>query len=174
MTVVRTMPNDKSCALEFRFRSYGIKMSYFSHTVIGLQCTHQVYGVNLKKQSLKSVNLAYNNSFRILHNLPSCYSASFMFVFNHIKSFNELIRSSMFLVCYAVYNILRTHFLWIIFIPTYILEVLCLNTGPHNCTIGLRLIASHFFFYCFKATVGHTYSFNCVSNLLNQFSCLQM
>ena len=69
-------------------------MSYFTHTVG--QCTHQVYGVNLKKQSFKSVNVAYNNSFRILHHLPSRCSASFMFVPNHIKSFNELIRSSIF------------------------------------------------------------------------------
>ena len=53
-------------------------------------------GVNLKKQSLKSVNVAYNNIFRILHHVPSCCSASFMFVYNHIKSFNELIRSSIF------------------------------------------------------------------------------
>ena len=43
-----------------------------------------------------SVNVAYNNSFRILHHLPSRCSASFMFVSNHIKSFNELIRSSIF------------------------------------------------------------------------------
>ena len=50
-----------------------------------------------KKQSLKSIIVAYNNSFRILHELPSCCSASFMFVpSNHIKSFNELIRSSIF------------------------------------------------------------------------------
>ena len=69
-------------------------MSYFTHTVG--QCTHQVYGVNLKKQSFKSVNVAYNTSFRILHHLPSRCSASFMFVPNHIKSFNELIRSSIF------------------------------------------------------------------------------
>ena len=50
----------------------------------------------VKKQSLKSVHVAYNNSFRILHHLPSCCSASFMFVSNHIKSFNELTRSSIF------------------------------------------------------------------------------
>ena len=56
-----------------------------------------------KKQSLKSVNVAYNNSFRILHKLPSCCSASFMFVSNHIKSFNELIHSSIYTVI-PLYN----------------------------------------------------------------------
>ena len=76
------------------FAARVLKMSYFTHTVV--QCTHQVYGVNLKKQCLKRVHVACNNSFRILHHLPSCCSASFMFVSNHIKSFNELIRSSIF------------------------------------------------------------------------------
>ena len=68
-------------------------MLYFTHTVV--QCTHQVLWCKFKK-SLKSVNVAYNNMFRILHKLPYRYSASFMFVSNHIKSFNELTRSSVF------------------------------------------------------------------------------
>ena len=77
---------------KFRFCSSGIKNVLF-HSYCGtmsrLWCT-------FKNQSLKSVNVAYNNSFRILHQLPSRCSASFMFVSNHIKSFNELIRSSIF------------------------------------------------------------------------------
>ena len=81
-------------ATTFRSASNTLKMSYFTHTVV--QCTHQVYGVNLKNKSLKSVNVAYNNSFRILHQMPARRSASFMFVSNHIKSFNELTRSSIF------------------------------------------------------------------------------
>ena len=67
-------------------------MSYFTHTVV--QCTHQVYGVNLKKQSLKSFNVAHDNSFRITHTLPSCCSASFMFVSNHIKCIRSFIGRS--------------------------------------------------------------------------------
>ena len=47
---------------------------------------------SFKKQSLKSVHVSYNNSFRILHHLPSRCSSSFLFVSNYIKSFNELIR----------------------------------------------------------------------------------
>ena len=54
----------------------------------------------LKKYSLKSITVAYNNSLRILLNLPSRCSASFMFATNYIKSFNERIRSSIFsLLC---------------------------------------------------------------------------
>ena len=54
----------------------------------------------LKNQSLKGIAVAYNNSFRIIHNLsPSC-SASHMFATNYVKSFNERIRSSIFsLLC---------------------------------------------------------------------------
>ena len=52
----------------------------------------------LKKYSLKSITVAYNNSLRIL--LNSWCSASFMFATNYIKSFNESIRSSIFsLLC---------------------------------------------------------------------------
>ena len=50
----------------------------------------------LKKYSRKSTTVAYNNSLRILLNLPSRCSASFMFATNYIKSFNERIRSSIF------------------------------------------------------------------------------
>ena len=56
----------------------------------------------LKKYSLKSITVAYNSSLRILLNLPSRCSASFIFIFatNYIKSFNERIRSSIFsLIC---------------------------------------------------------------------------
>ena len=94
-------------ARKFRFCSSGIKNVLF-HSNCGTMYT-QVYGVNLKKQSLKSVSVAYN-SFRILHNLPSFCSVSFMFFSNHIKSFNELF-AHLYLVCYAVYQILRIHFL---------------------------------------------------------------
>ena len=49
---------------------------------------------------LKSIAVAYNNSLRIVINLPSRCSASFMFATNYIKSFNERIRSSIFsLLC---------------------------------------------------------------------------
>ena len=53
-----------------------------------------------KKYSLKSISDAYNNSLRILLNLASRCSASFVFATNYIKSFNERIRSSIFsLLC---------------------------------------------------------------------------
>ena len=48
----------------------------------------------LKKYSLKSITVAYNNSLRIL--LDFNPQASFMFATNYIKSFNEHIRSSIF------------------------------------------------------------------------------
>ena len=53
-----------------------------------------------KNYSLKSITVAYNNSLRILLNLPSRCSASFIFATNYIKSFNDRIRSSIFrLLC---------------------------------------------------------------------------
>ena len=79
-------------ARKFRFCSSGIKNVLF-HSYCGTMYTSSLW-CKFKKQSLKSVNVAYNNSFRILHHLPSRCSASFMFVSNHIKSFKELIRSS--------------------------------------------------------------------------------
>ena len=81
-------------ARKFRFCSSGIKNVLF-HSYCGIMYTSSLW-CKFKKQSLKSVNVAYNNSFRILHHLPSRCSASFMFVSNHIKSFNELTRSSIF------------------------------------------------------------------------------
>ena len=52
----------------------------------------------------------------------------------------------LYLVCYAVYKILRIHFLQTIFIPIYILEILCLNTGLHNCTVD-HLPLFYFFIF---------------------------
>ena len=54
----------------------------------------------LKNLSFKSITVAYNISLRLLLNLPSRCSASFMFAANYIKSVNERIHSSMFsLLC---------------------------------------------------------------------------
>ena len=54
------------------------------------------------------------------------------FISNHIKSFNEHIRSSIFSLLRRLQD--SENPLFVIFvIPLYILEVLCLNTGPHNC-----------------------------------------
>ena len=53
-----------------------------------------------QKYSLKSITVAYNNSLRIVLNLSSRCTASFMFATNYIKSFNESICSSIFsLLC---------------------------------------------------------------------------
>ena len=43
--------------------------------------------------SLKGITVAYNNSFRILHNLSPIGNASHIFATNYVKSFNERIRS---------------------------------------------------------------------------------
>ena len=51
---------------------------------------------HFKKQSLKGITVAYNNSFRIIHNLSPHCTASHMFATNYVKSFNERIRSSIF------------------------------------------------------------------------------
>ena len=73
-----------------------LKQLYLIHTVV--QCILQVLSlkVKFKKNSLKGITVAYNNSFRILHNLSPRCSASHMFTTNYVKSFNERIRSSIF------------------------------------------------------------------------------
>ena len=55
----------------------------------------QIFGV-MKKQSMKGITVAYNNSFIILPNLSPRCSASHMFATNYVKSFNKRIRSSVF------------------------------------------------------------------------------
>ena len=46
--------------------------------------------------NLKGITVAYNNSFRILHNISPRCSASHMFATIYVKSFNERIRSLIF------------------------------------------------------------------------------
>ena len=43
----------------------------------------------------KSVKVAFNNSFRILHNLNMCCGASEMFVLNNVRSYAEMYRKSV-------------------------------------------------------------------------------
>ena len=51
------------------------------------------YCGSMYTSSLKGITVAYNNSFRIIHNLSPRCSASHMFATNYVKSFNERIRS---------------------------------------------------------------------------------
>ena len=72
-------------ARKFYLCNSTIKQLYLIHTEV--QCIPQVFGVILKN-SLKGITVAYDNSFRILHNLSPCCSASYMFATNYVKSFN--------------------------------------------------------------------------------------
>ena len=78
--------------------------------------------MQIKQNSLKSITVAYNNSLRILLNLPSRCSASFMFATNYIKTFNECIHSSIFslnviFISQIIFFLLITYIL--IFIISY-------------------------------------------------------
>ena len=64
---------------------------YLIHTVV--QCTPQVFGA-----TQKGITVAYNKSFRILCNLSPRCSIRYMFATNYVKSFNERIRLSIFIL----------------------------------------------------------------------------
>lgn len=58
-------------------------------------CT-SIYGITLwsvyRNKILNNIRICYNNSFRFLMNYHKYCSASFMFVYNNVKSFSELLR----------------------------------------------------------------------------------
>ena len=57
-----------------------------------------------QKNRLKSITVVYNHSLRIVLNLSSRCSASFMFATNYLKYFNERIRSSIFSLLYRLHQ----------------------------------------------------------------------
>ena len=82
----------------FTYATIPLKQLYLIHTVVPMY-TSSLW-CHFKKQSLRGITVAYNNSFRIIHNLSPRCSASHMFATNYVKSFNERIRSSIFsLLC---------------------------------------------------------------------------
>ena len=93
-----------------------------------------------KKYSLKRITVAYNNSLRMLLNLPSRCNASFMFATNYIKSFNERIRSSQYSVFYVVFISQIISFLLITFIPIFISRAICTHTGGRYCTHDISIV----------------------------------
>ena len=85
-------------ARKFYLCNNSIKTTLFN-SYCGSMYTSSLW-CHFKKQSLKGITVAYNNSFRIIHNLSPRCSASHMFATNYVKSFNERIRSSIFsLLC---------------------------------------------------------------------------
>ena len=82
-------------ARKFNLCNSSIKTTLFN-SYCGSMYTSSLW-CNFKKQSPKEgITVAYNNSFRILHNLSPRCSASHMFATNYVKSFNERIRSAIF------------------------------------------------------------------------------
>ena len=78
-------------ARKFYLCNSSIKTTLFN-SYCGSMYTSSLW-CHFKKQSLKGITVAYNNSFRIIHNLSPHCSASHMFATNYVKSFNERIRS---------------------------------------------------------------------------------
>ena len=103
----------------------------------------------LKKYSLKSITVAYNNSLRILLHLRSRCNASFMFATNYIKSFNERIRSSIFSRI--------IFFLLITYILIFIIRAVCTHTGGRYYTHDIRII---FCLITFLVCIFTTYLIN--------------
>ena len=95
-------------ARKFRFCSSGIKMSYFTHTVV--QCTHQVYGVNLKTKFEKCnrcIQQYFLESYIVCHHVVVLVLCSFLATSNHLMN----LFAHLYSLCYVVvYNILRIHF----------------------------------------------------------------
>ena len=88
-----TLPYTEKCKYlgqKFYLCDNSIKTTLFN-SYCGSMYTSSLW-CHLKKQSLKGITVAYNNSFRIIHNLSPCCSASHMFATNYVKSFNERIR----------------------------------------------------------------------------------
>ena len=78
-------------ARKFYLCNNSIKTTLFN-SYCGSMYTSSLW-CHFKKQSLKGITVAYNNSFRIIHNLSPRCSASHVFATNYVKSFNERIRS---------------------------------------------------------------------------------
>ena len=63
---------------------------------VGIHTGKCVLWVKFKKYVGKSVKVAFNNSFRIMHNLNMRCSASEMFVLNNVRSYPEMYRKSVY------------------------------------------------------------------------------
>lgn len=79
---------------KFYFCSTDVKNRLFSAYCDNLYLSY--LWVNSRKSVFHSVKVAYNNAYRILHNLDRRCSASGMFVNNHVVSFPEMLRKAMF------------------------------------------------------------------------------
>ena len=104
---------------------------------------------HLKKQSLKGITVAYNNSFRIIHNLSPRCSPSHMFATNYVKSFNERIRSSIFnLLCRLEKS---DNILFVNYLHTFI-YYRRLNIGLINCMLLIHDVCTFIQLYFFILT----------------------
>lgn len=74
--------------------SSSVKSILFKAYCANMYCC-SLWTKSSKKMS-NSIKVAYNNSFRIMMNLPRRCSASHMFVMNRVPSFQEIIRKSCF------------------------------------------------------------------------------
>ena len=92
-----------------------------------------------------------------------------MFVSNHIKSFNELIRSSIFSLLRRLQDSENPLFVNYFYTDIHFRSHICLNTGPHNnCTFDR--LPLFFFTYCFFKAILVLI----VLILFTRFTCLQM
>ena len=57
-----------------------------------LQCIHVTCGGTIMAQSFHKLKVAFNNAFRMLHNLPTYSSASEMFTVNRVADCQAVIR----------------------------------------------------------------------------------
>ena len=102
----------------------------------------------------------------VLESYTVCHHAVVLVLCSFLTTSNMLINlfAHLYLVCYAVYKILIIHFLRIILMPIHTLEVLCLNTGPNNCTfdhLPVFLVLFYYYYFLF------IYFLNCISYFRN-------
>ena len=91
--------------------------------------------IQLKNLSLKSITVAYNNSLRILLNLPSRCTHVVQVLCLPPIILNILMNTFfLYLAFYVVFISLKTLYLSITFRLIYILEVWCTHTGDPYCS----------------------------------------
>ena len=136
--MMTTLPDNKRClsaqanvlGRQFYLCNTSTKITLFQSNCAPLHISS--LWCKFKNMSFKSITVTYNNSLRILFNLPSRCSASFMLATNYIKYFNERIRSSIFSLLCRLHQ--SENPLVVNYLVVYILEVLCTHTGDTNCT----------------------------------------
>ena len=98
-----------------------------------------------KNLSLTSITVTYNNSLRIVYLTYHQYVVQVLCLPQTILNLSINAFAHPHLAFYVVFISLKTLFLSIISTQIYILEVLCSQTGIHNCTHDIFIVFLPYF-----------------------------